>query len=70
MTLSEKIWYDFEIKKDALWKEDVKEFIKDLIYIAEENGWEVAVDENVDGGYRIVSGKEYIQYRAGEELTK
>jgi hypothetical protein len=49
-------------------REDVKDFIKKLIEISEENDWEVATDDNNGDGFIVVSGKEYITWLAGDKL--
>jgi len=60
-TLSEKIWYDFEMKKDALWKKDVKEFIKKF-----EKELKPFMEES---DYPLLC-LEILKKLAGEELTK
>jgi hypothetical protein len=49
-------------------EEDVKEFIKELIEVSKENDWEVAVDDNHEDGFRIISGEDWIKEKVGEKL--
>jgi len=67
-TLSDKIQQG--LIKRVLWSEDVKDFIKKLIQIAEDNDWEVATDEGQEDGFKVISGKDYIELKAGKELIE
>lgn len=71
-TLSDKSISEFYFKdkKEITYylEKDVKDFIKKLIKVAEDNDWEVAVDDGYEDGFKIISGKDYIKLKAGADL--
>ena len=49
---------------------DVKEFIRLLKEASENNDWEVAIDDGVEDGFRVIDGSEYIDKLAGSKLVE
>ena len=67
-TLSEEIIYGISCG-DVILVENIKEFIKILIQASEDNDWEVAINDGDKEGFRVISGKEFIENKLGANLT-